>query len=53
MNFGNAIVALVARPRLILLIVAMLALAGVGSFGRMSRQEDPVFPDENGLITVV
>ena len=53
MNFGNAIVALVARPRLILLIVAMLALAGVASFGSMSRQEDPVFPDRNGLITVL
>ena len=53
MNFGETIVGLVARPRLILLVVAMLALAGVASFGSMSRQEDPVFPDRNGLITVL
>lgn len=41
------------RPRLILLVVVMLTLAGLASFGNMARQEDPVFPARNGLITVL
>ncbi|OFE12091.1 acriflavin resistance protein [Pseudohongiella acticola] len=41
------------KPRLILMVVIMLTLAGLASFGNMARQEDPVFPARNGLITVL
>ncbi|MCG8413979.1 MAG: efflux RND transporter permease subunit [Pseudomonadales bacterium] len=53
MNFGAAVANLVTRPRLILLIVGMLCLAGLGSLSGMARQEDPAFPDRAGLITVL
>lgn len=41
------------RPRLILLVLVMLCLSGLGSYGNMARQEDPQFPSRNGLITVL
>lgn len=53
MSFGATLASLVTRPRLILLIVAMLCLVGLGSLGSMARQEDPAFPDRAGLITVL
>lgn len=45
--------AMLLRPRLVLLVVVMLTLAGLASSGNMARQEDPVFPSRNGLITVL
>lgn len=50
---GTALASLVTRPRLVLLVVGMLCLAGIGSFNGMARQEDPAFPDRAGLITVL
>ena len=44
--------AILLRPRLIMLVLVMLCLAGLASFGNMARQEDPQFPPRNGLITV-
>jgi len=44
--------AILQRPRLILLVLVMLCLAGLGSYSNMARQEDPLFPPRNGLITV-
>ncbi|MDO9519477.1 MAG: efflux RND transporter permease subunit [Pseudohongiella sp.] len=41
------------RPRLVLLVMVMLCLSGLASFGNMARQEDPQFPSRNGLITVL
>lgn len=41
------------RPRLVLLVMGMLCLSGLASFGNMARQEDPLFPSRNGLITVL
>ncbi|WP_237133954.1 efflux RND transporter permease subunit [Pseudohongiella sp. O18] len=41
-----------ARPRLVMLIMVMLCLSGLASYGSMARQEDPQFPSRNGLITV-
>lgn len=43
---------ILARPRLIGLVVAMLCLLGVASYLTMARQEDPSFPYRAGLITV-
>ncbi len=53
MNVAQTLARVVTQPRLILLIVAMLVLAGVGSLSGMARQEDPAFPDRVGLITVL
>jgi multidrug efflux pump subunit AcrB len=53
MSFGTAVSKVIGRPRLVILVVAMLFLAGLASFGSMSRQEDPQFPNRNGLITVL
>lgn len=47
------ITAILQRPRLILLVLVMLCLSGLGSYGNMARQEDPQFPGRNGLITVL
>ncbi len=44
---------LLGRPRLLLLIVGLLALVGLASFLNMPRQEDPTFPNRGGLITVL
>ncbi len=44
--------AILLRPRLIMLVLVMLCLAGLASFGNMARQEDPQFPPRDGLITV-
>ena len=44
--------AILLRPRLIMLVMVMLCLAGMASFGNMARQEDPQFPPRDGLITV-
>lgn len=41
------------KPRLVLLVISMLCLSGLASFGNMARQEDPQFPSRNGLITVL
>lgn len=41
------------RPRLVFLVMFMLCLSGLASFGNMARQEDPQFPSRNGLITVL
>ncbi|MDO9475597.1 MAG: efflux RND transporter permease subunit [Pseudohongiella sp.] len=41
------------KPRLVLLVMFMLCLSGLASFGNMARQEDPQFPSRNGLITVL
>ena len=41
------------RPRLVLLVMGMLCLSGLASFGNMARQEDPLFPSRNGLVTVI
>ncbi|WP_150304079.1 efflux RND transporter permease subunit [Pseudomonas saliphila] len=48
MNFG-----MLARPRLIGLVVVMLCLLGIASYLTMARQEDPSFPYRAGLITVM
>ncbi len=53
MNGANVFLKIVALPRLVLLVVIMLALAGLASYGSMSRQEDPFFPARTGLITVL
>lgn len=53
MKVAEALARVVTQPRLILLIVAMLVLAGLGSLSGMARQEDPAFPDRVGLITVI
>lgn len=53
MNPNNLLLSFIAKPRLVLLIVAMLFLAGLASFGGMARQEDPFFPARSGLITVL
>jgi multidrug efflux pump subunit AcrB len=39
------------KPRLVYLVMFMLCLSGLASFGNMARQEDPQFPSRNGLIT--
>ena len=44
---------ILARPRLIGLVVVMLSLLGVASYLTMARQEDPSFPQRAGLITVI
>lgn len=50
----NALIdTIVGRPRLIMMMVVMLSLAGLASYGNMARQEDPRFPDRSGLITVL
>lgn len=41
------------RPRLLGLVVVMLALLGVASYLTMARQEDPSFPYRAGMITVI
>jgi multidrug efflux pump subunit AcrB len=41
------------KPRLVFLVMFMLCLSGLASFGNMARQEDPQFPSRNGLITVL
>ena len=41
------------RPRLLGMVVVMLAVLGVASYLTMARQEDPSFPYRAGLITVV
>mgnify|MGYP001434416977 CR=1 FL=1 len=43
----------VLRPRLLGMVVLMLALLGVASYLTMARQEDPSFPYRAGLITVI
>ena len=43
----------VLRPRLLGMVVVMLALLGVASYLTMARQEDPSFPYRAGLITVI
>ena len=53
MSFGASAASAMSRPRLVILVVAMLFLAGLASLGSMSRQEDPQFPNRNGLITVL
>ncbi len=53
MKVAETLARVVTQPRLILLIVAMLVLAGLGSLSGMARQEDPAFPDRVGLITVI
>jgi multidrug efflux pump subunit AcrB len=53
MSFGASVANAMGRPRLVILVVGMLVLAGLASFGGMSRQEDPQFPYRNGLITVL
>lgn len=53
MNGTNVFLKIVALPRLVLLVVIMLALAGLASYGSMARQEDPFFPARTGLITVL
>lgn len=53
MNGADVFLKVVALPRLVLLVVTMLALAGFASYGSMARQEDPFFPARNGLITVL
>ncbi|MFT7384389.1 MAG: multidrug efflux pump subunit AcrB, partial [Urechidicola sp.] len=53
MSFGTSVSGALGRPRLVVLVVTMLFLAGLASFGGMSRQEDPQFPYRNGLITVL
>ncbi len=40
------------RRRLVLAVVALLALAGTASWLTMPREEDPHFPERNGLIVV-
>ncbi len=44
---------ILARPRLVMLVMFMLCLSGLASFNNMARQEDPQFPSRNGLITVL
>jgi len=44
---------LLGRPRLVLLIVGLMALVGLASFLNMPRQEDPTFPNRGGLVTVL
>ena len=44
MKVAETLARVVTQPRLILLIVAMLVLAGLGSLSGMARQEDPAFP---------
>lgn len=46
-------IGLLARPRLIGLVVVMLCLLGVASYLTMARQEDPSFPYRSGMITVI
>ncbi|MCI5106774.1 MAG: efflux RND transporter permease subunit [Pseudomonadales bacterium] len=53
MKVAESLARVVTQPRLVLLIVAMLCLAGLGSLSGMARQEDPAFPDRVGLITVL
>jgi multidrug efflux pump subunit AcrB len=53
MSFGTSVSGALGRPRLVVLVVTMLFLAGLASFGGMSRQEDPQFPYRDGLITVL
>src|SRR5690606_34318435 len=50
---NSLIDAIVQRPRLIMMMLVMLSLAGLASYGNMARQEDPRFPDRSGLITVI
>lgn len=47
------IIQILNRPRLVVLIMVMLCLSGLASYGNMARQEDPLFPSRNGLITVI
>lgn len=42
-----------ARPRLVMLVMFMLCLSGVASYNSMARQEDPQFPSRNGLVTAL
>src|SRR5690606_32099845 len=49
----SVIDAIVQRPRLIMMMLVMLSLAGLASYGNMARQEDPRFPDRSGLVTVI
>ncbi len=44
---------ILGKPRLVLLVMFMLCLSGLASFGSMARQEDPLFPSRTGLITVL
>lgn len=44
---------ILARPRLIGLVVGMLCLVGLASYLTMARQEDPSFPYRAGMITVI
>ncbi len=53
MNVAERLARVTTQPRLILLIVGMLCLAGLGSLSGMARQEDPAFPDRVGLVTVL
>lgn len=46
-------IGLLARPRLIGLVVVMLCLLGVASYLTMARQEDPSFPYRSGMITIM
>jgi multidrug efflux pump subunit AcrB len=42
-----------SRPRLVVLIAAMLFISGLASYGSMARQEDPTFPGRAGLVTAL
>lgn len=53
MSGNNILLSFISRPRLVLLVVTMLFLAGIASFNGMARQEDPFFPARTGLITVL
>ncbi len=53
MNPNHLLLRFIAKPRLVILVVVMLFLAGLASFGGMARQEDPFFPARAGLITVL
>ncbi len=43
---------LLARRRLIIATVILLSLAGLFSWNTMPREEDPRFPERNGLVVV-
>jgi len=44
---------ILSRPRLVVLVAAMLFISGVASYGSMARQEDPTFPGRAGLVTAI
>ncbi|MEZ4469472.1 MAG: efflux RND transporter permease subunit [bacterium] len=48
----SALLALLARPRLVLASALLLAANGLLLYGTMARQEDPRLPDRWGLVVV-